>query len=197
MPSYWDRLAQPYTQIGEAGFWLKHRLRITEGLSGRILEVCCGGGRLVLELLQRDIDAYGIDLSPKMVGQAKTELAQAGFDSARIARADVLRLPFADATFDAVISTGAIALFGPEAQRAAISELSRVARREVRLLESFEQRKGLYGGRILAFMFDGMRPISPEVFQTCGLACTKVWNVLGGAFSYIRCQKRLDNEVAH
>jgi ubiquinone/menaquinone biosynthesis C-methylase UbiE len=191
MPTYWDRLAQTYAKIGEAEFWLKHRLRIAEGLSGRVLEVCCGGGRLVFELYQRDLNAYGIDLSPQMVTQAKNKLVQAGLDRARIARADVTHLPFADAAFDAVISTGAIALFKPEVQRAALSELARVARHEVRLLESFEQQKGLYGGRVMAFIFDGMRPIPPEIFYACGLTCPKVWDACGGAVSYIRCQKRL------
>jgi len=66
MGSYWDRLAQVYTRIGEARFWLKHRLRIAEGLSGRVLDACCGGGRLLVELLKHDVDAYGIDLSPRM-----------------------------------------------------------------------------------------------------------------------------------
>jgi SAM-dependent methyltransferase len=71
MPTYWDRFARTYTNIGEAEFWLKHRRRITEGLSGRVLEVCCGGGRLVLELLKVGIDAYGMDLSPQMAAQAQ------------------------------------------------------------------------------------------------------------------------------
>jgi ubiquinone/menaquinone biosynthesis C-methylase UbiE len=190
MPSYWDRFAQIYTGIGEAGFWLKHRRRITEELSGRALEVCCGGGQLVLELLRREVDAYGIDLSPKMTAQAQTKLAQAGFDPSRIARADVTRLPFAAGSFDAVISTGAIGLFKPAVQQAALEELTRVARREVRLLESFEKREGLYLGRVLAFMFDGMRPIPQEMFQACGLDCTEAWDIFGGAFSYVRCLKR-------
>lgn len=190
MPSYWDRLAQTYAQIGEAGFWLTHRLRITEGLSGRVLEACCGGGQLVVELLQRDVDAYGIDLSPRMTAQAKTKLAQAGFAPERVVMADVMRLPFADEAFDTVISTGSLALFKPSDQRAALKELARATRHEVRLLESFEKRKGLYGGRILAFMFDGMRPIPQEAFQASGLDCTAEWDIFGGAFSYVHCLKR-------
>jgi ubiquinone/menaquinone biosynthesis C-methylase UbiE len=189
MPSYWDRLAETYTQIGEARFWLKHRLRITEGLSGRVLEACCGGGQLVIELLQRDVDAYGIDLAPQMVERARGKLVEAGFDPQRVARADVTRLPFADGTFDTVLSTGAIGLFQRPAQRAAVGELARVARREVRLLESFEKQEGLYLGRVLAFMFDGMKPIPQQVFRACGLDCTEEWDIFGGAFSYVRCVK--------
>lgn len=189
MPSYWDRLAETYTQIGEAGFWLKHRLRITEGLSGRVLEACCGGGQLVVELPRRDVDAYGIDLAPRMVEQARGKLVETGFDPQRIAQADVTRLPFAAGAFDTVLSTGAIGLFQRSVQRAAVGELARVARREVRLLESFEKREGLYLGRALAFMFDGMKPIPQEVFRDCGLDCTERWDIFGGAFSYVHCVK--------
>ncbi len=189
MPTYWDRFARTYTNIGEAEFWLKHRRRITEGLSGRVLEVCCGGGRLVLELLKVGIDAYGMDLSPQMAAQAQATLAQAGWDPAHIVRADVTRLPFPDAAFDAVLSTGAIGLFRRAMQETAMQELARVTRREVRLLEPFEKRKGLYGGRILAFLFDGMRPIPPDLFAICNLDCREVWDLMGGAFSSIYCVK--------
>lgn len=190
MPLYWDRHAQSYARLGEAGFWLKHRLRLAEGLSGRVLEVCCGGGRLVVELLKSGVDAYGIDLSPRMVAIAKTKLTQAGFDPERVSIADVTQLPFGDNEFDTVISTGSIALFSLSSQRAAIREMARTARGEVRLLESFEKKKGLYWGRILAFLFDGMRPIPGEVLDDCGLDYQSEWDILGGAFSYVRCVKR-------
>jgi ubiquinone/menaquinone biosynthesis C-methylase UbiE len=191
MSSYWDRWSKTYTQIGDTDFWLKHRLRLLEGLDGRALEVCCGGGRLILEMLKRDIDAYGIDLSPKMIEQTKTKLADAGFDPGRVSIADVTRLPFGDGDFDVVLSTGAMALFRPALQRAAIGEMARVARREVRLLESFEKRKGFYVGRALAFVFDGMRPIPRQVFADCGLDCREEMDIFGGAFSYLRCARIL------
>lgn len=64
-----------------------------------------------------------------------------------------------------------------------------MARQEVRLLEPYEKREGLYLGRVLAFMFDGMRPIPQEVLEAGGLTCAEVWDVFGGAFSYVRCLK--------
>lgn len=190
MPSYWDRLAKTYTGIGDAEFWLKHRMRLMDGLSGRVLEVCCGGGRLVLEMLKANIDAYGIDLSPKMVETAKSKLSQAKYSPERILEADVTHLPYHDGEFDTVISTGAIGLFGSSMQVQAIKEIVRVARREIRLLEPFEKKKGLYGGRILAFLFDGMRPIPGSTFQALPLDFHIEWDIFGGAFSYIHCVKR-------
>jgi hypothetical protein len=97
-----------------------------------------------------------------------------------------MRLPFPDGAFDTVVSTGSIALFKPSDQRAALGELARVTRCEMRLLESFEKKRGLYMGRFLAFLFDGMRPIPQDVFQACGLDCQEEWDIFGGAFSYLR-----------
>lgn len=190
MSWYWHRFASFYAGIGEAEFWLKHRRRLAEGLAGPVLEACCDGGRLLVEILNDGIDARGIDIAFEMNELAKAKLTQSGFAPQRVATADVKRLPFADDTFDTVIATGSIALFDLSDQRAAIKELARVARREVRLLESFEKKKGLYLGRILAFLFDGMRPIPRKVFQECGLDCNEEWDLFGGAFSYIHCLKR-------
>jgi len=190
MPAYWDRFAKTYGQIGEADFWLKHRLRLLDGLFGRVIEVCCGGGRLVVEMLKQGLDAYGIDLSPRMVEQAQAKLKEAGFETERISVADVTQLPFPDNDFEFVISTGSIALFRLPAQRAAMGEMARIASREVRLLEPIEKQRGLYLGRVLAFTFDGMRPIPREVFEDCRLECHAEWGIWGGTFTYLRCCKR-------
>jgi ubiquinone/menaquinone biosynthesis C-methylase UbiE len=190
MPSYWDRFASTYSGIGEAKFWLNHRLRITDHLSGRAIEMCCGGGQLVLELLKKGIDAYGIDLSPKMVELAQVKLVNAGFEPERIIKADVTKLPFKNGEYDVVISTGSIALFNLDVQKNAIREMARISRKELRLLESIEKKKGFYWGRILAFMFDGMHPIPKELFEANDIECKIEWDIFGGAFSFIKCTKK-------
>jgi ubiquinone/menaquinone biosynthesis C-methylase UbiE len=100
--------------------------------------------------------------------------------------ADVTRLPFADRQFDIVVSTGAIALFPASAQRAALTEMARIAGVEVRLLESYEKRPEWYWGRFWATLFDGTRPIPRAVLHDSGLDRSRQWNVLWGAFSYPR-----------
>ncbi|MEM4724373.1 MAG: class I SAM-dependent methyltransferase [Candidatus Hadarchaeum sp.] len=189
MPSYWDRFSGVYTGVGRADFWLKHRLRLIEGLSGRVLEACCGGGQLVLEMLRQGIDAYGIDRSEKVVTQSKRHLEQAGFDPTRIARGDVTELSFPNDHFDAVVVTGAIGLFQPEKQQVAIREMARVTKRELRLLEPFEKRPGLYSARVLGWMFDGQHPIPLAYFTEAGLVCRVEWDILWGVFSFIYCTK--------
>jgi ubiquinone/menaquinone biosynthesis C-methylase UbiE len=199
MTSYWNRFFKIYTGVGDAGFWLKHRLRLLEHLSGHVLEVCCGGGRLVLEMLNTGIDAYGIDLSPKMVEAARLKLSLAGYAPERIHLADVTHLPYDDGEFDAVLSTGAMGLLEAAQQVQAIEEIVRVTHHEIRLLEPFEKKEGLYSGRILAFFFDGMRPIPESRFQALPLDLHIEWDIFGGAFSYIhglKCQVNPVIEIA-
>ena len=126
-----------------------------------------------------------IDLAPTMVATAQLKLSQAGYPPERIAEADVTHLPYQDGEFDAVISTGSIGLLSTPVQVQAIQEIVRVAQYEIRLLEPFEKKKGIYGGRILAFLFDGMRPIPESTFQMFPLNLRVEGDIFGGAFSYI------------
>ncbi len=52
MATYWDRFAGAYSRLGRAPFWLRSRVRLAEELDGRVPEVCCGGGHLVVEVLR-------------------------------------------------------------------------------------------------------------------------------------------------
>jgi 2-polyprenyl-6-hydroxyphenyl methylase/3-demethylubiquinone-9 3-methyltransferase len=74
-------------------------------LSGaRILDVGCGGGILSEALAASGAIVTGIDRSGSSVSTARAH-AQGLANAPRYARADALRLPFADASFDAVVSS--------------------------------------------------------------------------------------------
>ena len=45
---------------------------------GRVLEVCCGTGRVYLELLREGVDACGIDISPRMLSRLKAKAKASG-----------------------------------------------------------------------------------------------------------------------
>jgi hypothetical protein len=69
----------------------------------RILDAACGNGRYSRFLLRRaDPDAVltSFDLSPRMLGRARARLRS---DRVTHAVADLTRLPYADASFDAVV----------------------------------------------------------------------------------------------
>lgn len=70
----------------------------------RVLELGHGPGHLLTRLAAEGRPAVGLDLSPQMGRLAARRLARRGFP-ARLARGRGQALPFAAATFDAVIAT--------------------------------------------------------------------------------------------
>jgi ubiquinone/menaquinone biosynthesis C-methylase UbiE len=93
----------------------------------RILEVACGRGGFVRELAQRGARVTGCDFSFAALCMAKTKLAQAGgSSSATLVHGDAQRMPFADASFDVIVSCETIEHL-PDAS-SAILEMHRVTR---------------------------------------------------------------------
>jgi SAM-dependent methyltransferase len=78
--------------------------------SDRVLDLGCGDG-LLLEILARATGRQlaGVDLSPQALRLARRRPAAAG---ARLAEARAQALPFADGSFDAVVSHMALMLMG-------------------------------------------------------------------------------------
>jgi ubiquinone/menaquinone biosynthesis C-methylase UbiE len=87
--------------------------RVARGLlelspEGRLLEVGSGPGRLAVRLAQvsPEVLVTGVDIAPEMVEMANTLAARSRVaDRVGFVEGDVASLPFADASFDAVVST--------------------------------------------------------------------------------------------
>ena len=77
-------------------------LRLLGPGPGRCLDVGCGGGRLLVALAEEGWTVAGVDLS---ADQLRVAEARAAGVAELLARADAASLPFADAEFDAVVST--------------------------------------------------------------------------------------------
>ncbi|NDJ54964.1 MAG: class I SAM-dependent methyltransferase [Chloroflexi bacterium] len=187
MAQYWDNLADTYAKIGQADFWLKHRLRILDGISGRVLDGGCGSGDLVRALRHLEVDAFGVDAAAQMVRLAQQKLAEHDFDPQVITQGDLTQLAFRDNSFDVVVTTGVLGTFSAEMQQAALKELTRVAGSELRLLEPFEKRPGLYPARVVGWLFDGQRPLKTSTFEQLGLRAERKWDAVMGVFSFIHC----------
>lgn len=69
---------------------------LAERAGGRVLELGCGNGRILLELIGRGIDAYGIDCSGPMLRQLGEKAAQRAL-AARVCRMDARALGFRNA----------------------------------------------------------------------------------------------------
>lgn len=95
-----DKIARDYDRMNHlmtAGLDRRWRKSAVHSLHGNVLDVACGTGDMVMELLRQGCSVTGVDLSKEMMAIAKRKAPQAEY---RLA--DVERLPFGEASFDAV-----------------------------------------------------------------------------------------------
>jgi 2-polyprenyl-3-methyl-5-hydroxy-6-metoxy-1,4-benzoquinol methylase len=92
---------------------------------GRVLDVGCGMGRLVLALRRRGVDARGLDIAPRTIEQAEQQ-APGCFEVGSI-----LDLPHPDGSFDAVLCLDVLEHLDERDVPGALAELHRVTRSAV------------------------------------------------------------------
>jgi ubiquinone/menaquinone biosynthesis C-methylase UbiE len=97
------------------------RLKIAPG--SLVLDVATGTGNLAIPLARSGAVATGVDIAPNLLEQARERAATEGF-SARFDEGDAEQLPYADGSFDAVVTMFG-AMFAPRPEVVA-SELARV-----------------------------------------------------------------------
>lgn len=106
--------------------WIAGRLAAHHPTS--ILEVGCGYGKLLYALRERvDVPLAGVDFSRSQLGLARTFLAEWDGVELFLGRGD--RLPFADNSFDMVVTSAVILHNPPEVADRIRREVIRVARR--------------------------------------------------------------------
>lgn len=89
----------------------------------RVLDVACGTGNTAIPLARRGCTVTGVDIATNLLAQAR-ERAAAEKLSATFDEGDAEQLPYADASFDAVVTMFG-AMFAPRPELVA-SELARV-----------------------------------------------------------------------
>jgi SAM-dependent methyltransferase len=105
---------------------------------GRVLDIACGAGGDVAELVASGWEAHGLEPSPVMLGQAKERNAISQ-DQVHLGRGIAEALPYADESFDRVMCKGSFDHFGRP--RRAVEEIRRVLKpngRFVMSLANFE-----------------------------------------------------------
>ncbi len=106
--------------------WIAGRLAAHHPTS--ILEVGCGYGKILYALRERvDVPLAGVDFSRSQLGLARTFLAQWDAVELFLGRGD--QLPFADNSFDMVVTSAVILHNPPEVADRIRREVIRVARR--------------------------------------------------------------------
>jgi ubiquinone/menaquinone biosynthesis C-methylase UbiE len=112
------------------------------GRGARVLDVGCGPGHLVERLADRGLTVSGIDLDPAMIERAVRRIGE----RAELVAADVVSLPFADASFDLVVSTFSMHHWADHS--GGLGEIRRVLKPE---------------GRALIFDFGGHVPLHGHI----------------------------------
>lgn len=148
----------------------------------RVLDLATGTGITAIAARERGASVTGVDLTPELLAVARQKAATSGFTDIDFREGDAEALPFADASFDVVLSTCGH-MFAPDQAKVA-AELARVTRP---------------GGRVvfLAWTPDGglggwFRITNKHVAPPPGVAspfnwgdADKVRDLLGGAFGEI------------
>lgn len=93
------------------------------GGGGSVLDVGCGMGLLVRTLLRHGVDAQGVDIAPRPVEENNR------LEPGRFHLGSILNLPFADASWDTVVSTDCLEHIAEDDVPRALAELHRVSRR--------------------------------------------------------------------
>src|SRR3954451_11350827 len=91
----------------------------------RVLDVACGSGNTALAAARRFAEVVGVDYVPALLAHGRERTAAEGLEI-EFVEGDAQALPFADASFDVVLSTFG-AMFAPDQPKTA-KELLRVCR---------------------------------------------------------------------
>jgi len=98
----WEKAASAYrvTFARASGEFVEALLETAEVTTGtRLLDLCCGPGVVTEAAAQGGAEASGLDFSRAMLAEAR-----AAYPSLRFHEGDAETMPFADASFDAVVS---------------------------------------------------------------------------------------------
>jgi SAM-dependent methyltransferase len=114
----YDRFSR-FMEGGAREFY--ERLNIVPGC--KLLDIACGSGQLALMAAKDGIEVTGVDIAGNLVERARARAKAEGLN-ARFEEADAEFLPFADASFDVVVTLIG-AMFAPQPQLVA-QELLRV-----------------------------------------------------------------------
>lgn len=103
-----------------------------------ILEIAVGTGVQLVALARRNPSGrtVGVELADGMLARARREVTRAGIERVELPKADALRLPFEEATFDLVVNSYMLDLLPLAEIPAALAEMKRVLRPGGRLVLS-------------------------------------------------------------
>jgi len=138
---YFDKTAEEYFQWYDDDTWLGYafcirKLRVLEMFDkdgGKVLDVGCGPGVMAEDMLKRNNEFWGVDVSTEMIRQGEERFGRN--DQVHFSTGTAENLDFPDNTFDAVMSMGVIEFVDNDQQ--ALKEMIRVLKPDGTLIVAF------------------------------------------------------------
>ena len=125
---------------------------------GKILDVGCGTGKLLIETGRRGLRGIGVDANKEMLAIAEKRSKKHNLGKwVEFQHGDATRLEFEDNTFDLVSSTLMISELQPAEIAKFMSEVSRVSKSKAKVVIGGE---GIPKNRLLAMIFGFIRQLS-------------------------------------
>lgn len=148
----------------------------------RVLDLATGTGITAIAARERGAIVTGLDLTPELLAVARAKARAEGFDDVEFREGDAENLPFADASFDVVLSTCGH-MFVPDQAKVA-AEMARVTRPGGRVVFlAWTPEGGLGGWFRITNRHVPPPPGVPSPFQWGDPA--KVRELLGDAFKEV------------
>jgi ubiquinone/menaquinone biosynthesis C-methylase UbiE len=127
-------------RIADVGETVVARAAIEPGVT--VLDVACGAGNAAIQAAKAGARTTGLDLAPGLLAQGRAKAGRAGVEADWV-EGDAESLPFADGSFDRVLSTFGH-MFAPRHQLVA-DEMMRVCRPGGRIVTATWLPEGLVG----------------------------------------------------
>ncbi len=150
-----DAIAQRIKAVGEDTV-----ARVGIGEADRVLDVGCGSGNTTIPAALVGAEVTGLDITPKLLDDGRRNAADAGVEIEWV-EGDAQELPFAEQSFDVVVSTFGC-MFAPD-HGAAAAEIARVLRPGGRIGLAAWTPAGRIGGFFMTLAAHAPPP--PEGFQ--------------------------------
>jgi SAM-dependent methyltransferase len=143
----------------------------------RVLDVGCGKGFLVKDLLAQGIDAYGLDVSDYALKVCEPEVV------GRLHLGSAERLPFPDHSFDVVLAINTLHNLPRPELRQALGEMTRLARKGSFLqVDSYRtpEEKALFESWVLTAYTYGYPDEWRAIFDEAGYLGDYYWTFITG-----------------